>query len=577
VSGNSIYVTGSIYNSTTNANDVVLGGSGVTPGTVRQNGASSRGSLDILVVKYTDNGSSATVAWTQVAGGNSSDAGQAIAVAGTEVYVAGFVVNDIINSSEVVFDGTGTTVGTTPQSGIASFPGIDLVVANFTDKGSTATLAWTQVGGGTQIDKANGIAVSKGSVYVSGFVSGSEPAVFGTAAGSPLLGSPDLRATMGQLSSTTGTWQAVTASANGGTSTTCATAVDATGNVFVTGVFQGQVTFGSTLLSSVGGEDWFVAKYVPATGTWAWAQRGGGKEDDRGNSIAVSGTSVYVTGTIYNNSANVDRVTFGGTGPLDSPAVQHGATSSIGPDLVVAKYTDNGPSATLGWTQVGGGIGQDMGYGVAVLDNNVYVTGFITNNMANSNRVVFGGGGTTAGLTPQYGASTTVSSDIIVVKYTDNGSSATLSWTQVGGGTGGDGGQGIAVSGNNVYVTGSFQNSTTNYYQVLFGGSGTMLGTALQYGATSSGYFADLVLAKYIDNGSSATLGWTQVGGGSLSDGGSGIAVNGQTVYVVGSITNGTTNYAGVVFGGSGTTAGTVSVRNEHDPQQRYYRGQILG
>ena len=48
-----------------------------------------------------------------------------------------------------------------------------------------------------------------------------------------------------------------------------AVATDASGNVFVTGYFIGTVTFGSTLLTSVGTGDLFVAKYVPTTDTWA--------------------------------------------------------------------------------------------------------------------------------------------------------------------------------------------------------------------------------------------------------------------------------------------------------------------
>ena len=60
-------------------------------------------------------------------------------------------------------------------------------------------------------------------------------------------------------------------------SSTTAVATDASGNVFVTGYFRGTATFGSTVLSSAGPDiDIFVAKYVPTTGTWAWAQRGGG-------------------------------------------------------------------------------------------------------------------------------------------------------------------------------------------------------------------------------------------------------------------------------------------------------------
>ncbi|RZJ86769.1 MAG: hypothetical protein EOO60_13025, partial [Hymenobacter sp.] len=75
---------------------------------------------------------------------------------------------------------------------------------------------------------------------------------------------------------------AVTGSLNqtAGTTQTRGVATDASGNVFVTGNFTGQVYFGNTLLTSQGDNDIFLAKYVPGTSTWAWAQRAGGTGRD---------------------------------------------------------------------------------------------------------------------------------------------------------------------------------------------------------------------------------------------------------------------------------------------------------
>ncbi|RZK23533.1 MAG: hypothetical protein EOO56_04725, partial [Hymenobacter sp.] len=128
-----------------------------------------------------------------------------------------------------------------------------------------------------------------------------------------------------------------------------ATALDTNGNVLVAGYFAGSVTFGNTTLTSAGSNDLFVAKWVPGagtgTGSWAWAQRGGGTSDDQGLGIAVSGTSVYVTGYITNTTANDAGVVFGSTAVA-------GATSTSSADLVLACYTDNTTGATLSWTQV---------------------------------------------------------------------------------------------------------------------------------------------------------------------------------------------------------------------------------
>ena len=66
-------------------------------------------------------------------------------------------------------------------------------------------------------------------------------------------------------------------------------------------------TFGSTILTSSGGKDIFVAK-LSSSGSWLWAVKAGGSGVDGGDAIAVdsSGNS-YVTGY------------FGGTAASEAP------------------------------------------------------------------------------------------------------------------------------------------------------------------------------------------------------------------------------------------------------------------
>jgi hypothetical protein len=84
-------------------------------------------------------------------------------------------------------------------------------------------------------------------------------------------------------------------------------AVDAKGNVYVTGYFESDsLTLGSITLRRAGGKDIFVVKYDP-NGQVLWAKSAGGMNDDYGASIAVDASgNVYVTG--YFES---DTLTFG--------------------------------------------------------------------------------------------------------------------------------------------------------------------------------------------------------------------------------------------------------------------------
>lgn len=70
---------------------------------------------------------------------------------------------------------------------------------------------------------------------------------------------------------------------------------------YVAGEFAGEVDFGDTHLKSAGGGDMFVAKFDPFDGTFIWANRAGGSDQDRGSNLDVgpevnSGEMVFVTG-----------------------------------------------------------------------------------------------------------------------------------------------------------------------------------------------------------------------------------------------------------------------------------------
>ncbi|GAB3843740.1 hypothetical protein GCM10028822_00240 [Hymenobacter terrigena] len=310
-----------------------------------------------------------------------------------------------------------------------------------------------------------------------------------------------------------------------------ALALNAAGDVFVTGSFSREATFGATTLTSAGGTDVFVAKYVPGTHTWAWAVAGGGWDFDRGAAIAVSGTAVYVTGSFNNSLSNTTGAQFGGL------ALPGASTDYVYGDIFLAKYTDANTSAQFNWAVAAGGTQGDYAAGIALSGSSIYLTGALSNNMANANRVQFSG-------TTVNGASTTTSQDLFLAKYTDINNSPIFNWAVTGGGTRDDAGTSLAVSGTSLYITGSLTNSRTNANQARFGGQSLN-------GGSSSDLYPDMLLVKYTDVNTSAQFNWGTVGGGTFVDQGNSLAVNGTSIYLTGAFSNSTTNGNQVDFSGT--------------------------
>ena len=175
------------------------------------------------------------------------------------------------------------------------------------------------------------------------------------------------------------------------------------------------------------------------------------------NSIAVSGTSIYIIGST-NGTATFGSIT---SAPGANQADYDG---------FVAKLTDAGSSASWSWVQRLGGAQRDYCSGVAVNGSTVYVVGTYT-----SLTLVLG---PTVLTTPYVG----VAGYAFVARLNDLGTSASVAW-----GLGMNGRlytKGIAVDNMSVYVTGQQ------------GGSG--------FGNVDSGGF----VGKLTDAGTSASWIW---------------------------------------------------------------------
>jgi len=143
-------------------------------------------------------------------------------------------------------------------------------------------------------------------------------------------------------------------------------AVDAFGNVYTTGYFQGTADFdpgpGAFNLTSAGGGDIFISK-LDASGNFVWAKQMGGTSEDVGYSIAVDASgNVFTTGY------------FEGTADFDPGPGTFNLTSAGNTDIFISKLDASG---NFVWAKQLGGTDYDSGVSIALdTSGNVYTTGW---------------------------------------------------------------------------------------------------------------------------------------------------------------------------------------------------------
>lgn len=137
--------------------------------------------------------------------------------------------------------------------------------------------------------------------------------------------------------------------------------VDQNGFIYATGSFTGISNFGKDSLLSAGNSDVFLVKIDPNGGV-EWAKRAGGQGADEGKRVVVTQSSVYVLGN-FRDFANFSNPYNYGENQIPSLG---------GNDFFIAKYHTDG---TFLWAKRGGGISDDLGYGFSVSGNQIIVTG----------------------------------------------------------------------------------------------------------------------------------------------------------------------------------------------------------
>ena len=291
----------------------------------------------VIIIFITSEVNSQTVIWAKKGISPGFDYGNAIVADDSgNVYVTGQI------EFTSVFDNFSLT----------SYGQHDIVVAKYNAAG---ILQWIRKAGGLEGDIGLGIGIdSSHNVYVTGEIEG--VARFSSSITLTSSGNND-----GFIAKYDVNGNVLWAKRFGNSSSSDkgrAIAVSPSGNCYITGNFSSTVSFGSTTLTSNGGNDIFVVKY-DSNGNVGWAKRAGGSNQDRGHGIAIDlEENVYVTGA-FTSSARFKTTTITNSGKYST---------------FLAKYNSGG---TFQWAKAAGSCCDSTQASGVTLDEdgNIYITG----------------------------------------------------------------------------------------------------------------------------------------------------------------------------------------------------------
>jgi hypothetical protein len=299
-----------------------------------------------------------------------------------------------------------------------------------------STPVWAKSAGGPRAsdnDSGNAIAIdSVGNSYITGKLQGSNIA-FGSTSVSTQDLSPDAFVTKLDASGNF-LWTKTFGGANPSAPAVSVDVgqgitVDAQGNVYVIGSFQGTMQLSSGALTSNGVSDVFVLKLNGTDGSVTWGKNFGSAGIEQGFAIALdSNNNAYITGT------------FGDTNfPTQNPISSNASfgtftlTRSGSTDAFIAKLDST--NGTVAWAKSYGGNGSDTGFGIAATATGVYVTG-----------------------------NTESAGDLNVFAIKLDSSNGNTIWDKNFGGSSEDTGKAIRVdSSGNAYLTGYLKSSTATF------------------------------------------------------------------------------------------------------------------
>jgi hypothetical protein len=164
-----------------------------------------------------------------------------------------------------------------------------------------------------------------------------------------------------------------------------AVTVDSSGNIIVTGYFEGMADFGGGMLTGGNGQTLFIAKYS-SDGTYRWAKSFGSEGDVAANAVAVdSDDNIIVAGSLGPTGSTVN---FGG-----------GTLRSLAPlEIVIAKFSSAG---THRWSKIFNAGGYSAARGIAIdshscgcISDEIVITGDFQGNVSFGGTTLNSGGQT---------------------------------------------------------------------------------------------------------------------------------------------------------------------------------------
>lgn len=388
--------------------------------------------------------------WARNIGGSLNDATSGICVDGSgNVYVTGSFAGKADLSKDQKMKSAGQE---------------DLSLLKYNSNGK---LIWARQIGSTPKEGGASICIdSSGGLYVCGMWGGDE-----LSQKSGIASTVSSHVYIAKFDTANGKTLWYKSTSGGGKDAGYGICADKSGNIYITGDFQGSISFGHLNLSSKGSSDVFLVKFT-SEGKFIWAERAGGEGLDAGTSVVVDPLGNPVITGFFQSKAS-----FG----------ESHLTSSGFCDIFTAKYN---PQGVLVWARAAGGTdADDYGYGVTTdINGNVYITGMTSGeskfdfvNLRNTGNF-----------------------DIFIAKYSADGQ---LYWATQAGGKLSDAGYGIACApGGSLYITG-FYNDNALFDTISLKGMGPNN--------------ENVFIAKYNQNG---RVIWVFPAGGSKKDYGFSVA-----------------------------------------------------